>query len=374
MTATAPPRPPRPATPSPAATPRSDPRDPLIDPDALIEEARKRARRRRRLYGASFLLAAAAGAGALFGSGYGSGDRADASSAAAKPAVAMSPYHHNGQIVVDTSDPPFTRGVSMIAPITGKEVRLPIPWATDLSWSPDGRQMVYMRETGGVWILDLSSGDSRKVMDCGTGPHACSLAWAPDGTRIAVAHDTLLELVDPHDGSRTTVLTFGSDPSSAVSSPSWSPDAQRIAFEGRSGDRRHQLYAVNRNGSNLTPLGEPAPRDSLRLAPAWSPDGSKIAYLASAPYLAPREGWALKVTVVDADGSNPTELLAAGSCYCLGFSPGLAWSPDGTSMALVIPDRGKKPGGLFVMNTDGAGLRLVIKGRVWGRPAWRPVL
>jgi len=369
MTVTTPPRPaPR------AAPPPSDPRDPLIDPDALIEEARSRARRRRRLYGASLLLVAAAGVGALFGSGYGIGDGADASSATAKPAVAMAAYHHNGEIVVDTSDGPYTSGVSMISPVTGKEVRLPIPWATDLSWSPDGRQIVYMRRTGGVWILDLSSRESRKLMDCGTGPHACSLDWAPDGTRIAVAHDGVLDLVDPDKGSRTTVLTRGSSPwRPNVWGPSWSPDAQRIAFVGPSRDRRQQLYAVDRDGSNLTPLGEPPLRDLLGFAPAWSPDGSKIAYFASV-HLGPPKGWALKVTVVDADGSNPTELLQAGSCYCLGFSPGLAWSPDGKSMALVIPDREREPGGLYVMKTDGTGLRLVIKGRVWGRPAWRPVL
>ena len=377
MTATTPtPRPPAPIAPTPPRP--SDPPDPGVDPDALIEEARRRARRRRRLYGASLLLAAAAGAGALFGSGYGSGDRADASSAAARPSVAMSAYHHNGEIVVDTSDGPYTSGVSMIAPGTGKEVRLPIPWATDLSWSPDGRQMAYVRKTGGVWILDLSSGDSRKLMDCGTGPSTCSLAWAPDGTRIAVAHDTHLELVDPDDGSRTTVLTFGSDGRSIIWSPSWSPDAQRIAFGSRSRDRGQQLYAVDRNGSNLTPLGEPTPRNAMGPAPAWSPDGSKIAYLASVPYAsvpfhASRGGWWLNVTVVDADGSNPTEVLQAGSCYCLGFSPGLAWSPDGKQMALVIPDREKAPGGLYVMKMDGTGLRLLIEGRVWGRPAWRPV-
>jgi len=282
----------------------------------------------------------------------------------------MSTYHHNGQIVVDTADP---KGVSMFAPVTGKEARLSIPWATDLSWSPDGKQLVYMGETGGVWILDLSSGDSRKVMDCA--PYVCSLAWAPDGTRIAVAHDAILELVDPDKGSGTTVLTFDLDPRSAVWSPSWSPDAQRIAFGAGSRNLGYQLYAVDRDGSNLTPLGEPTPPYSLRIgAPAWSPDGSRIAYLASARHPAPRKDWALKVTVVDADGSKPTELLQAGSCYCLGFFPGLAWSPDGKSMALVIPDRGTKPSGLYVMNADGTGLRLVIEGRVWGRPAWQPVL
>jgi hypothetical protein len=82
---------------------------------------------------------------------------------------------------------------------------------------------------------------------------------------------------------------------------------------------------------------------------------------------------------VDAEGSNPTELVEAGTCYCIGFAPGLTWSPDGASMALNVPGRGPFTGsldegayGLYVMNADGTGLRFVAKGTN-GSLAWRPV-
>ena len=87
----------------------------------------------------------------------------------------------------------------------------------------------------------------------------------------------------------------------------------------------------------------------------------------------------LRVEVVDADGSNPTELVEAGICGCISFTPGLTWSPDGASMALNGGPRGKFTGsldegayGLYVMNADGTGLRLVAKGAN-GSLAWRPV-
>ena len=82
---------------------------------------------------------------------------------------------------------------------------------------------------------------------------------------------------------------------------------------------------------------------------------------------------------MDADGSNPTELVEAGTCYCLGFAPGLTWSPDGASMALNVPGRGPFTGsldegayGLYVINADGTGLRFVAEGTN-GSLAWRPV-
>ena len=65
---------------------------------------------------------------------------------------------------------------------------------------------------------------------------------------------------------------------------------------------------------------------------------------------------------MDADGSNQTELVEAGTCYCIGFTPGLTWSPDGASMALNTGSLDEQDYGLYVMNADGTGLRLVAEG------------
>ena len=66
-----------------------------------------------------------------------------------------------------------------------------------------------------------------------------------------------------------------------------------------------EIYAVNPDGSGLTPLTRPASAllESLphNVAPAYSPDGQSIAFLSN------REGdWA--VYVMDGDGSNQRRL------------------------------------------------------------------
>jgi Tol biopolymer transport system component len=170
-------------------------------------------------------------------------------------------------------------------------------------------------------------------------------------------------LIDPEGGNRSTLVELP-----GIVQPTWSPDGERIAFQGFSDGR--SLYVIDRDGSNLTDLLGPAPHDSIGFFdPAWSPDGSRIAYIASTQVGSTRQ-WRLRVEVVDADGSNPTELVEAGICYCLGFTPGLTWSPDGASLALVIVGPGGAYG-LYVMNADGTGLRLVAEAD--GSLAWRPI-
>lgn len=291
--------------------------------------------------------------------------------------------HHNGEIAV-RANVGDEGAIIQIDPTTGHEVTLPIAgvegWPhgpiTDLAWSPDGMTLAYVLD--GVWVLDASSGESRKITPCGNGPHSCTVAWSPDGSSIAVAHDSEIELVSADGSHRTNLIPLGSG--STVRHPTWSPEGGRIAFvasvngpEGSGG-----LYAIDRSGSGLQLLVDLPPGDTLGVwMPEWSPDGSKIAYLSSGEW-SKDKGWLLNVTVVDADGSDPTEILQAGRCFCLGFAPGLAWSPDGTKMALVIPGPGPGPGpnlaadGLYVMDADGTGLRLVRE-EAWGRPSWRSV-
>ena len=282
--------------------------------------------------------------------------------------TAVPGYHQNGEILV-LKDGAFTQ----IDPVTGKVVTgngVELPEAlpvSDFAWSPDGMDLAYATH-GHVQVVDVATGASREIMS--RAGH-CSLAWSPDDSRIAVAHDGMLELIDPEGGNRSKLVELPG----FVGQPTWSPDGERIAFQVVSGAQSDErsLYVIDRDGSQLTELLGPAHDWVGFFDLAWSPDGSRIAYMVSTRLT---EGGLqrLRVEGVDADGSNPTELVDAGICGCITFTPGLTWSPDGASMALTGGPLDKftgSAGWLYVMNADGTGLRLVAKGAS-GSVAWRP--
>lgn len=260
----------------------------------------------------------------------------------------------------------------LIDPTTGDSIgSLPIPGATDMSWSPDGSSLVYAAPDG-VFVLVVDTHDTRQLVPCGGGPHACTVAWSPTGDEIAVAHDEVLEVVSMDGGRETPVQSFPRG--DLIRDPSWSPDGEQLAFTviGPSGTPR-ALYTVARDGSDLTRIVEGTPEAIGPWAPSWSPDGSRIAYIDSNAWGKGHRGWKLNVTVVDPDGTNPTVLTGAGSCFCLGFVPGLDWSPDGTRLALGIPKLVGHAGhpGVYTVDADGSGLTRLGRYVNWS-PAWRP--
>jgi hypothetical protein len=354
--------------------------------DRLITRRDRKQRNRRIAAGAVGLAIAVAAV--LVGTSIVRSDRK-------QPAHPARPFRHNGAIAIAGD---AYGVVSLIDPRTGSRSELTIcpECATsggfvDLAWSPDGTRIAFttFRDhvpedlgSGTVGVFDVASNETTTIATCGSRPSGSGsscighLAWSPDGSRIALGVSGRLDLLDPNGRNRTSLADLGDRGS--VGRPTWSPDGSSIAFfvsKGGSAD----LYRIDADGSNLDMVLDPQPRSAWADGPDWSPDGSRIAYTVFVPDPSSEGRMSIpEVWVVDAEGSRPSKLFEAGPC-CLGRSTGLAWSPDGTTIAFV----GNEPGAaafdatvhprLYLIDPDGGGVQVLARDVPLGQPAWQPV-
>jgi dipeptidyl aminopeptidase/acylaminoacyl peptidase len=129
-------------------------------------------------------------------------------------------------------------------------------------------------------------------------------------------------------GTPPTQITASEKP---VGNPQWSPDGRRLAFT-----REDEIWIVESDGSRLTRVvAKPAGGHD----PRWSPDGRQLAFLSR------RRGWT-QVWLIDAPvprrgrpqrDPKPPEARALTST---GIDvDGIAWSPDGTRVAVMAQQR-----------------------------------
>jgi Tol biopolymer transport system component len=362
---------------------------------ALIEEARERTRRRRRRYGVSLVcvvIGAAAIAAVVSGT---TGGRSTASSPNAPSAATsasgggkialvdgtgvlrtVNPDGSDLRAITSCSDPAcailepawspdgrqlaFVRGtLEPRTGLTGMAVFVEQADGTAMrrlagcgscgvwsggtvSWSPDGSQIVFTRTerrpfAGSLWAVSLATGEERRLTRCG---HCQDLqpAWAPDGgsmlfLRIGRSSSHLLTVGS--DGSRPAPIAAGAH-------PRWSPDGRRIAFD--TGD---DVYVANADGSNRRLLQSGA-SGSGPGAPAWSPDGRTLSVFVTPR--APLGGFEAEVWTFAVDGSAKRLLYHSACCVELWAPP--VWSPDGTQLAFAA----NSAGGTYVLSADGTDL------------------
>jgi Tol biopolymer transport system component len=82
-------------------------------------------------------------------------------------------YSHEDMLIV--MDVQTGEAIRYPTPVKGQLVRTP-------AVSPDGTQIIFQVFRHGAWLLDLSDGSMRRVLD---DPTAEEFAWAPDGRRVA---------------------------------------------------------------------------------------------------------------------------------------------------------------------------------------------
>jgi Tol biopolymer transport system component len=373
---------------------------------ALIEEARQRARKRRQRYAAIAVLGAVAAVAVVGGFGRVAGGRSAGGSGGSSGGIAAGAAAGNGKIAfvvgagalylvnpdgsglhVGASchvtsagcgilEPAWSPGGKRLAFVRGR-LGWPTPaapivqpsrmflyvedadggavlrlascgscaaqWRGGLSWSPDGSQIAFSRDSGSrgqesLWVVDLS-GKLRRLADCL--PRSCSdvsPAWSPNGKLIVFSRiarqDSGLYTVLP-DGSQLTRIATGTD-------PQWSPGGQKIAYD--SGD---SIFSADPNGSHRTLLLAGSGGGSGPGVPSWSPDGKKLTFI----YTPERSGaYTAEVWTINSNGSAKQRLYH--SACCVGSWAAPIWSPDGTKIAFAADSAH----GTYVINTDGSNL------------------
>jgi Tol biopolymer transport system component len=170
--------------------------------------------------------------------------------------------------------------------IGGDRRRLPVNFpvgsevGSDISWSPDGRKLVFDGGPGGedhIYVIDADGSGLRQLTH---GHEDDTPAWSPAGNTIAFVRGVStfdIYLMNP-DGSDQRKLTMGD-------SPAWSPHGTVLAFvRAPGGAQAPSLYVIAPGHSGG------AQRFGVGTAPAWSPDGKQLAFFCCSGYLEPANG------------------------------------------------------------------------------------
>ena len=151
------------------------------------------------------------------------------------------------------------------------------------AFSPNGEQIVFYsaRNGGGIFVMGATGESVRRLTEFGRNP-----AWSPDGKDIVFstagwgdpigryAFDSQLWVVNASSGEKRQLTRPATVPDAAQ--PNWSPHGHRIAYWAVRGGQR-DIWTVSADGTHPVAVTDDA---ALDWSPVWSPDGNYL-YIAS---------------------------------------------------------------------------------------------
>jgi WD40 repeat protein len=209
-----------------------------------------------------------------------------------------------------------------------------------VAWSPDGTRIasgsidgtieVWNPVNGNIFltyrfaaVADIQHIGALQALSGGANIGVYTLAWSPDGTRIAAAMGSnVVQEFDARTGNtlftyRGFVGSYNNNPSK-INAMAWSPDGRYIITAGDS----YPTTIWNANNGN-TIFTYPAHDNNRVFSLAWSPDGKRVA-------------------LGNVDGSARIWTPTTNNILVLNGHPqniyALTWSPDGSRLATASID------------------------------------
>jgi Tol biopolymer transport system component len=121
----------------------------------------------------------------------------------------------------------------------------------DPEWSPDGTRFTF--SNGFDLYVVNADGTGARNLTAGEASNARHPAWSPDGSRLAYAVLNQVRVIPAAGGASSAVVSGLRE----VWEVSWSPDGTQIAFVNDPGDNiqvQEELYVANADGSNVRRL------------------------------------------------------------------------------------------------------------------------
>jgi Tol biopolymer transport system component len=156
-------------------------------------------------------------------------------------------------------------------------------WA--IEFSPDGKQIAYVKGNNNFVIHDIATNEKRLVFPEGGSPYSYiehNFTWSPDSRRICFKghrseNDIDVGVVNTAGDPDLRVLCGAKDVSSDFA---WLPDGKRLMFGRRPrGAMRTQIFEIDSEGKSPSVRYPKQPDDRDNICVSWSRDGKTFVYL-----------------------------------------------------------------------------------------------